>query len=113
MLSHPNRKSAVRMGHTFSCGSIPQREADASCFPMSQTRDMGHPFGCGWMGREARLPGRPALLAGGDAEGFHFAIEVAALEAEEFGGVADVVAGFFNLLEDVFALVGVAGLLQR
>ena len=52
------------------------------------------------------------LLADADAEGFHFAIEVAALEAEEFGGVAYVVAGFFNLLEDVFALVGVAGLLE-
>ncbi len=38
---------------------------------------------------------------------------MAALEAEQFGGAADVVAGLFNLLEDVFALVRIAGLLQR
>ena len=55
---------------------------------------------------------RTTLLADADAEGFHLAVEMAALEAEQFGGMAYVVAGFFNLLEDVFALVGVAGLLQ-
>jgi len=53
------------------------------------------------------------LLAHADPQRFHLAVEMAAFEAEQLGGVADVVAGFFNLLEDVFALVGVAGLLER
>ncbi len=52
------------------------------------------------------------LLADGDVEGFHFAVEVAAFEAEEFGGAADVVAGFFEFLVDEVAFVGVAGFLQ-
>jgi len=63
--------------------------------------------------RKRDWPHRRWLLADADAQGFHFAVEMAALEAEQLGGVADVVAGFFNLFEDVLALVGIAGLLQR
>ena len=37
---------------------------------------------------------------------------MAAFQAQQFRGVADVVARLFNLLQDVFALVGVARLLQ-
>jgi hypothetical protein len=53
-----------------------------------------------------------ALLADADPQRLHFAVEMAALEAEQFGGVAYVVAGFLNFLEDVLTLVGVARLLQ-
>ncbi len=53
-----------------------------------------------------------SLLANADAESLHFSIEVAALEAEEFSGAAHVVAGLLDFLEDVIALVRVAGLLE-
>ena len=42
----------------------------------------------------------------------HLAIEMAALQAQQLRRMADVVAGLFNFLLDVFALVGVARLLQ-
>src|SRR5580698_1300621 len=35
-----------------------------------------------------------------------------AFQAQQLGGMADVVVSFFNLLENIFALVGVARLLQ-
>src|ERR1700722_10436039 len=35
-----------------------------------------------------------------------------AFQAQQFGGMADVVVSLFNLLENIFALVGVARLLQ-
>ena len=53
------------------------------------------------------------LLAYSDAQSLHLSIEVAAFEAEKFGGAAHVVASFLDLLEDVVALIGVAGLLER
>ena len=53
------------------------------------------------------------LLPYADPESLHLPIQVAALEAEELSGVAYVVAGFFNLLQDVLALIGVASLLER
>src|ERR1700722_7884419 len=37
---------------------------------------------------------------------------MAAFQAQQFGGMADVVVGLFNFLENIFALVGVARLLQ-
>jgi hypothetical protein len=37
---------------------------------------------------------------------------MAALQAQQLGGMADVVARLFNLLQNVFALIGVARLLQ-
>src|SRR5215469_4469173 len=49
------------------------------------------------------------LLAQVDAEGFHFAVEVGAFEAEGFGGAGDVAVGAVELFEDVVALVGFAG----
>jgi hypothetical protein len=54
----------------------------------------------------------PSLFARGDAERLHLAIEMAALEAEQLGRVADVVARFFDLLLNKLTLVGVARLLQ-
>ena len=56
-----------------------------------------------------------ALLGGfadADSQGFHFAVEVAAFEAEGFGGTAHVAVAVVDFAEDVFALVGVAGLLE-
>ena len=50
---------------------------------------------------------------GVDAEGFHFAVEMAALEAEDFRGAADIAMGVFQLAQDVVAFVGFACLLQR
>ena len=94
----------------FDCGrgrSVSDRD---ECGPMSQKRDMGHPATSAQ--DDIFLNESAGLLADADAQGFHFAVEVAAFEAEEFGGVAYVVAGFFYFLEDVFALVSVAGLLQ-
>jgi hypothetical protein len=58
------------------------------------------------------LTGHLLLLAHTDAEGLHFAVKVAAFEAKQLCGVADVAAGFFDLLEDVLALISVACLLQ-
>jgi len=52
------------------------------------------------------------LFAAADSEGFHLAVEVAALEAQQFGRAADVVAGLFDLFENVVAFIGVARLLQ-
>ena len=44
-----------------------------------------------------------------DAEGFHFAEEEGAFEAESFGGAGDVAVGAVEFFEDVVALVGFAG----
>jgi len=52
------------------------------------------------------------LLTHADAEGLHFAIKMAAFEAEELRGVADIAARLLDFLEDVLALVGIARLLQ-
>ncbi len=50
------------------------------------------------------------LLAGADAEGFHFAVEVGAFEAEGLGGPGDVAHAAVEFFEDVVALVGFASL---
>ncbi len=50
------------------------------------------------------------LLAGADAEGFHFAVEVGAFEAEGLGGAGDVAHAAVEFFEDVVALVGFASL---
>jgi hypothetical protein len=47
-----------------------------------------------------------------DAEGFHFAVEVGAFEAEGFGGAAYVAVSAIEFFQDVVALVGFAGGLQ-
>jgi len=52
------------------------------------------------------------LLPHRNPQRFHFPVEVAALQPEQFGGAAHVIAGFLDLLEDELALVGVASLLQ-
>ena len=52
------------------------------------------------------------LFAQVDAEGFHFAVEVGAFEAEGFGGAADVAMGAVQLFQNVVALVGFAGGLE-
>ena len=52
------------------------------------------------------------LLSDRDAQRLHLAIEMAAFEAQQFGGAADVVARLFNLLLNVLALVGIARLLK-
>ena len=53
---------------------------------------------------------RCGLVVGGDAEGFHLAVEVGAFEAEGFGGAGDVAVAAVEFFEDVVALVGFAGL---
>ena len=50
------------------------------------------------------------LFLDGDAEGFHFSVEVGALETEGLGGAGDVAVALVQFLEDVVALVGFAGL---
>ena len=74
--------------------------------PTSQNRDVGHP-GISLLVRINTLG-----FFGVDAEGLHFAIEVAALEAENFRGAADVAVAVFQFAQDVVAFVGFAGLLQ-
>ena len=55
---------------------------------------------------------RRCLFLRPDPQRLHFAIEVAALQAEQFGGAGDVAVGLFELLEDVLALGGFADFLQ-
>ena len=62
--------------------------------------------------RQSRRNSSSTLLASGDAKRLHLAIKMASLEAQQLGGVADVVVSLFNFLENVFAFVGVARLLQ-
>src|SRR5580704_14548521 len=59
-----------------------------------------------------RITGLERLLPHADPQRLHLAIEMATFQAEQLRGAADVVARFFNLLEDVLALVSVAGLLE-
>src|ERR1035441_3156269 len=54
-----------------------------------------------------------ALFLHRDAEGAHLAVEVGAFEAERFGRAADVAVALVQLLQDVIALVRLAGFLQR
>src|SRR5437762_287196 len=49
----------------------------------------------------SRPPKRKPSFPGGDTERFHFAVEVAALEAQDFGGAADVAVVFFESAEDI------------
>ena len=59
----------------------------------------------------ARRPIR--LVGGGNSEGFHFAVEMAALEAEGRRGLRHVPTVFLELAQDELALVGAARLMQR
>ncbi len=68
-------------------------------------------FRAALQGRGALKPGRS--VGGGDAEGFHFAVEVGALEANGTGGLRHVPVIFLQFAEDEFALVGAAGFVQR
>jgi hypothetical protein len=52
------------------------------------------------------------LFAYADAECLHFAIKVTPLKTKHLRRPAHIVACLFNLFEDVFALVCIAGLLQ-
>ncbi|SRR5678815_5077234 len=47
-----------------------------------------------------------------DSESLHLAVEVAAFKAQDLSGPAYVAVIFVQLLQDVVALVGVAGLMQ-
>ena len=51
-------------------------------------------------------------VGGGDAEGFHFAVEVGAFEADGGGGLRHVPAVFLELAENEFAFVGASGFVQ-
>src|SRR6266404_1765041 len=53
------------------------------------------------------------LVGGGDAERFHFAIKMGALESEGAGGLRHVPAVFLQLSQDKFALVGAARFMKR
>src|SRR5450755_2057330 len=53
------------------------------------------------------------LFLRSDSESFHLAIEMAALEAEHFGGAGHVAVILVEGFEDVVALVSVTGLMQR
>src|SRR5580692_994390 len=53
------------------------------------------------------------LLFRSDPQGFHLSIKVAALESQHFGGAAHVAVVLVECFEDVVALVGVTGLMQR
>jgi hypothetical protein len=52
------------------------------------------------------------LLSDADAKRLHLAVKMAAFEAKQFCGVTDIISCFFNFFEYVFALVGIARLLQ-
>src|SRR5271154_1751708 len=54
-----------------------------------------------------------ALLRGGDAEALHFAVEVAALQAQRSGRLRHVPAVLLQFSQDKFAFVGAAGFVQR
>ena len=45
---------------------------------------------------------------GADSQGFHLAVQVAALEAQQFGGAGDVAVGLFEGLQDVITLLRLA-----
>ena len=53
-------------------------------------------------GRESSRSG----LLGHNPQSLHLSIEVAALQAQRFGGAGDVAAGLFEFLEDVLAFLG-------
>ena len=53
------------------------------------------------------------LVGGGDAERFHFAVEVGALQADGGGGLRHVPAIFLKFAQDKFAFVGAAGFVKR
>ncbi len=55
---------------------------------------------------------RRQLFLDADAEGFHLAIEVAALKSETFCSAADVAVELIQFFQDVIALVGFAGLME-
>ena len=72
------------------------------------------PSGCLAFGDQGVYQAKPAqpLFANCDAQRSHLAVKMAAFKPQQLRGVADVVARFFNLLENIFALIGVAGLLE-
>lgn len=51
-------------------------------------------------------------LGRGDAERFHFAVEMGAFEAKSAGGAGHIPAIFFEFAEDEFAFVGDARFLK-
>src|SRR5258708_39330937 len=52
------------------------------------------------------------LFFGSDAQGLHLPIEMAALQAQQFGGARDVPSGLFEFLENVVALGRLTHFLQ-
>ena len=60
----------------------------------------------------AELPHPKILVGGGDAQGFHFAVEVGTFEADGVGGLRHVPAIFLKLTENEFAFVGAAGFVE-
>src|SRR5665213_1523892 len=59
-----------------------------------------------------RSVGAGTLFLERDAEGLHLAVEMAALQAQHFGGAGYVAFGFFELLQNVIALGGLTDVLQ-
>ena len=69
--------------------------------------------------RASRMPSKPparrrprASLLYRNPQSLHLAIQVAALQAQDFGGAADVAVILVELFQDVVTLVGGAGLMQ-
>src|SRR5689334_8012739 len=58
------------------------------------------------------MTGTENLFFDWNAEGLHFAVEMRALQAKDFGGAADVAMVLVEGLEDVIAFVGSAGLVE-
>src|SRR5215469_11473801 len=56
---------------------------------------------------------RPKLVGCGDAQRFHFAVEVRAFEADGVGGLRHVPAVFLQLAQDELAFIGAACFVKR
>ncbi len=66
-----------------------------------------------WLVIGAQRQLQRSLFVSGDAERLHLAVEVGALQTEGLGGAADVAVATVQFFENIVALIGFAGLLQR
>src|SRR6266851_5132342 len=64
-----------------------------------------------WLG--GVTAGGVSSIGGGDAERFHFAVQVAALEAQSRGRLRHVPAVFLQLAQNKFPLIGAACFVKR
>src|ERR1700739_1898955 len=91
--------AALRQSRHWHGGAAPPPELPAGNY----RADAGlNPNGSAFLGS----------LADADAKSLHFPIEVAAFEAEDFRGAAHVAVAVIDFFQDVFTLVGVAGLVE-